>query len=92
MWQVCLLVKYNIKGSVCVCVCVCLAASEEIDTDIFLQRTCWHHEFEMTGPAFSWMKTMIRILRDFKPILNLYLYGEHMPEERITGSKIDLDL
>ena len=38
------------------------------------------------------MKTMIRILRDFKVILNLNLYGEHMPEERITGSKIDLDL
>ena len=35
---------------------------------------------------------MIPILRDFKPILNLDLYGEHMPEERITGSKIDLDL
>ena len=26
------------------------------------------------------------------PILNLDFYGEHMPEERITGSKIDLDL
>ena len=35
---------------------------------------------------------MIRILRDFKPILDLDLYGEHMLEERITGSKIDLDL
>jgi len=31
---------------------------------------------------------MIRILRDFKPILDLDLYSEH----RITGSKIDLDL
>jgi len=30
------------------------------------------------------MTTMI--LRDFKPILDLY--SEHMPEERITGSKI----
>ena len=38
------------------------------------------------------MTTIIRILRDFKPILNLDLYGEHMPEERITGSKIDVDL
>jgi len=38
------------------------------------------------------MTTMIRILRDFKPILDLDLYTEHMPEERITGSKIDLDL
>jgi len=28
----------------------------------------------------------------FKPILDLDLYGEHMPEERITGSQIDLDL
>jgi len=35
---------------------------------------------------------MIRILRDFKPILDPNLYGDHMPEERITGSKIDLDL
>ena len=46
----------------------------------------------MTGSAFSRMTTMIRILRDFKPILNLDLYGEHISEERITGSKIDLDL
>ena len=38
------------------------------------------------------MTTIIRILRDFKPILDLDLYSEHMPEERITGSKIDLDL
>jgi len=38
------------------------------------------------------MTRIIRILRDFKPILNLDLYGEHMPEERITGSNIDLDL
>ena len=38
------------------------------------------------------MTTMIPILRDFKSILDLDLYGEHMPEERITGSKIDLDL
>jgi len=46
----------------------------------------------MTGSTFSRMTTMIRILRDFKPILDLDLHGEHMPEERITGSKIDLDL
>jgi len=39
------------------------------------------------------MTTMIRILRDFKPVLDLDLYTcEHMPEERITGSKVDLDL
>ena len=35
---------------------------------------------------------MIRILRDVKPIFDLDLYGKHMPEERITGSKFDLDL
>jgi len=46
----------------------------------------------MTGSTFSWMTTMILILRDFKPILDLNLNSEHMPEERITGSKIDLDL
>jgi len=33
------------------------------------------------------MMTMIRNLRDFKPIFDLDLYGEHMPEETI-----DLDL
>ena len=38
------------------------------------------------------MTTMIRILGGFKPILNLDLYGEHMPKERFTWSKIDLDL
>ena len=38
------------------------------------------------------MTTMIRILRDFKPLLNLDLNGEHMPEERIAGSQTDLDL
>ena len=38
------------------------------------------------------MTTMIPILRDFKPIFDLDLYGEHMPEEKITWSKIDLDL
>jgi len=37
------------------------------------------------------MTTMIRILRDFKPIPDSDLYGEHMPEKRITGSKIYLD-
>ena len=38
------------------------------------------------------MTTMIRILRDFKTMLDLDFYGEHMHEEIITGSKIDLDL
>ena len=38
------------------------------------------------------MMTMIRILRDFKPILDLDLYDEHKAEERITGSKIYPDL
>ena len=38
------------------------------------------------------MTTVIWILRDFKPITDLNLNGENMPEERITGSKIDLDL
>ena len=41
---------------------------------------------------FERMTTMIRILRYFKPILDLDLYSEHMPEERITGSKIDRNL
>ena len=42
----------------------------------------------MTGSIFSRMTTMVRILRDFKPILDLDLKFE----ERITRSKIDLDL
>jgi len=42
----------------------------------------------MTGSTFSQITTMIPILRDFKPILDLDLYGEDMPEERLTGSKI----
>ena len=90
MWPVCLLVKYNIKvKSVCVCVSLSLWLVVKKSILIYLQRTCWHHEFEMTGSA-SWMNTLIRIFRDFKPILNLHLYCEHMPEERITVSKIDL--
>ena len=35
---------------------------------------------------------MTMILRDFKPILDLDLYGEHMPVEQITGSVIGLNL
>jgi len=62
---------------------VCVTAGEEIDTDIFTT-----HEFDMHESAFSRMRT----LRDFKPILILDLYSKHMPEERITGSNIDLDL
>ena len=46
----------------------------------------------MTGSTFWRMMTMISILRDFKLILDLDLYGEHMPEEITTGSKIGLDL
>ena len=71
--------SYNIKGK---SVCVHVAASEEIDIliDIFMTHTCWPpHELEMIESAFSQMTTMIQILRDFKPILDLDLYGEHMP-------------
>jgi len=46
----------------------------------------------MTGPVFSGMTTMLRILREFRPILDHDLYSEHIPEERITGSKIHLNL
>jgi len=34
---------------------------------------------------------MILILRDFKPLFDLVLYSEHMPDERITWSKIGLN-
>jgi len=79
---------------VCVSLSPCVSVSLPVKKLIliYLPCTCWHHEFEMTGSPFSWMKTMIWILRDFKPLLNLNLYGEHMPGERITGSKIDFDL
>jgi len=83
IWQVCLLViisKRNMN--------VCVAAVKKL-IQIYLWRTCWHYEFEITGSAFSWMTTMIRFLRDLKPILDLDLYSEHMAKERITGSKID---
>jgi len=87
VWQVCLLVKYNIKAkSLCVSVCVSLLVKKLIL--IYLWCTCWHHEFEMTGSAFSRMTTMIRILR----VLSQYLTSTYMAEERITGSKFDLDL
>jgi len=84
-----LFISYNIKVKY-VCVCVLLMVKKLIL--IYLWHTSWHHEFETTGSVFSRMTTMISILRDFKPILDLDLYGEHMPEERMTGSKIDLDL
>ena len=45
----------------------------------------------MTGSTVLQMATLFAILRDFKPILDLDfcdLYGEQMPEERITGPKI----
>ena len=32
------------------------------------------------------------ILRDFRLILDIDLYSEYMPEERITGSKINFGL
>jgi len=35
MWQVCLLVKYNIKVK---SISVCVTASEEIDTDVFMMH------------------------------------------------------
>ena len=41
----------------------------------------------MAGSTFS-----VREYLKLKPILDLDLYGEPMPEERITGSKSDLDL
>ena len=44
----------------------------------------------MTGSTFFRMTTVIQIFKDFKPILDLY--SEHMPGERITVSKIVLDL
>jgi len=38
------------------------------------------------------MTTMIRILRDFQPILDLDLYGERTHEKTLTGSKTGFKL
>ena len=103
MWQVCLLVKYNNflhQSKICVCVCtrVCLSVSlshthgEEIDTDIFtthlLTLWVWNDWVSFFCEWRQWL--------GFWGILSQYLtstlYGEHMPEVRITGLKIDLDL
>ena len=74
-----LFISYNIKEKF---VCMCVAASEEIDIDIFT-----------THLLTPWIwNDWVSFLRDFKPLVDLDLYGEHMPEERITGSKIDLDI
>jgi len=81
-------ISYNIKAkscvysvSLCVCVCACVAAGEEIDIHNALADTMSLNDWV----NFSQITTMIPILRDFKPILDLDLYGEHLPEERITG-------
>jgi len=79
VWLVCLFIlSYLIK------MCVCVAADEEIDIhiDIFMMHllTPWVWNDWVN---FSPMMTVIQIFRDFKPILELDLYGEHMPEERI---------
>jgi len=58
------------------CVCVCITAGEEIDIDIFATHL-------LTPWVWNDWVNFNAILRDFKPILNLSLYGEHMHEERI---------
>ena len=52
--------------------------------------SCTSLKYLWIRSAFSWMTTMIRILSDFK-LIRIELNGEHMPEERSTGSKIDLN-
>jgi len=72
MWQVCLLVKYKIKGkSLCVCVCVCARAREyaapveEIDTDK------WYIYNALADTmSLNRLGQLFRISMDFKPILN----------------------
>jgi len=75
--------------TVCVCVslslCVRDAAGEEIDI---------HDALADTMSLNDWVDFFANDDNDsdFEPILDLDLYGEHMPKERITGSKIGLDL
>ena len=61
------------------CVYVCVGDEIDIPIDIFtmhlLTPSIWN-EWVSLFP----MTTMIPILKDFKPILDLDLYGEHMPE------------
>jgi len=66
-------------------VCACVTAGEEIDI---------HNTLADTMSLNDWVNFFANdeYDSDFKPILDLDLYGEHMSEERITGSKIGLDL
>jgi len=79
-YEVCLLVKYNIKvKSMCVCVslslslslsvCVCVAASEEIDTDIFTTHFLTPWVWNKLGQLFrEWLHWL-----GFWVILSQYL-------------------
>ena len=70
---------------VCVSLSLCVAASEEIDI---------HYALADTMSLNDWVNFLVNDDNDsdFKPIGDLNLYSEHMSEERITGSKIDLNL
>jgi len=72
-------------ASVCVCMCVSLSVNKFIL--IYLWRTCWYHEFQTTGSAFSGMTTM---MRDFKPILRLIWWA--YTRGKNYRVKIDLNL
>jgi len=70
---------------VCISLSVCVTAGEEIDI---------HHELADTMSLNDWVNFFANDDNDldFKPIPDLDLYSEHMPENRITGSKSYLDL
>ena len=90
VWQVCLFILViTSKWNPCLSVCMCFVSLKKlIYILIYLQCTCWHHEVEWLGQLFWRMMTMIRILRDFKPILDLNLYGEHSLWKEIQGQKL----
>jgi len=58
---VCVCVSCSLSLSLSLSLTLCVSLPVKILILIYLQRTCWHHVFEMTRSAFSWMTTMISI-------------------------------
>jgi len=74
-----LFISYTIKAKA-VCVCHCW------------WRNWYWYIYNALDDTMS-LKWLDQLFREyFKLILDLDLYSEHMPEERITGSKSDLNL
>ena len=79
--HLCLLVLFNKLLLIFTCVCVSLPVKKLI----YLRCTCWHHELETTQSAFWQVTTMIRILRDFKPILDPICPRKELQSQKLTS-------